>query len=113
VIQMSRRCALAIVAVLWAGATGFDALFILSEAGQGNPIPFSWRLRNVLVAQLGPLSDRWSGGPGTVLLGALLWGGIILLVVWLRSWIAAWIAFLAIVFLWHFFGLAVWFTSIT
>jgi hypothetical protein len=113
VIQMSRRCALAIVAVLWAGATGFDALFILSAPGQGNPIPFSWRLRNVLVAQLGPLSDRWSGGPGTVLFAALLWGGIFLLMVWLRSWIAAWIVFVVIVLLWHFFGFGFWSRSIT
>ncbi len=118
VLQVSRRRAFAVVALIWAGATAFNAFFILTTTYKaarvlGEPIPFSWRLRNVLVAQLGPLSFRWPPEPGAVLVCGLLLAGSILLAVRFRSWIIAWIPYVLVVLLWHLFALAVWGTSIT
>ena len=118
-VQMSRRRAFAAVALIWAGATAFNAFFLLTTASKattavGEPIiPFSWRLRNVLVAQLGPLSFRWPPELGGVLVCGLLLAGSILLAVRFRSWIIAWIPYVLVVLLWHLLALAIWSTSIT
>jgi hypothetical protein len=96
------------VALIWAGATALDAFLILTTATEegGTPIPFFWRLRCVLVAQLGPYSGRAEGGCDALVPGLSLRVAILLTILF-RSWIFAWIAFVIVVLFWHIIALAI------